>query len=337
MSPGGSAALARERAVAFLLATRSRRGWWRDFDTLVGPSDEWITGYVGAVLARTGHPQARGAADEAWRRLRARRPWARGWGFNLKVSSDADSTIWALRLAEELGETGSWRARRAARGVARRIDPAGGVATYTAEGPLKLWTRAFRGASFEGWCTPQVCVTAAAGGLQSLPRRPDALRWLEARREPDGRWTAYWWCDDEYATALAVTALRSRPGTDELLDDAARWAAGRIGPDGMAASALDSVGRSAFATACAVEVMLAADRREHADIVDAAIGGLLAAQRHDGSWEPSAVLRIPPPSHVDPEEYDGYTVERRATGGLILDNFACYTTATVLSALLKAG
>jgi hypothetical protein len=39
------------KALDFLLTTRSPDGFWRDFWTPAGMSDAWVTGYVGAVLA----------------------------------------------------------------------------------------------------------------------------------------------------------------------------------------------------------------------------------------------------------------------------------------------
>src|SRR5215208_4821588 len=155
-----------EGAIEFLLNARVRRGWWQDFDTTRGLSDEWVTGYVGAALAAVPRARAAQAAREAWRLLMTRRQWSGGWGFNPKVPPDADSTQCVLRLAHAIGTGRSPRARRGHRLLARHIQPSGGIATYSASGPalfylvadnlLSLLRRKPR-VSFRGWSAAHVC------------------------------------------------------------------------------------------------------------------------------------------------------------------------------------
>ena len=71
-----------EGATDFLLDARDERGWWRDFDTLAGASDEWVTAFVGTALAVAGDDRSMRAAWQAWRLLSRRRWWSAGWGYN---------------------------------------------------------------------------------------------------------------------------------------------------------------------------------------------------------------------------------------------------------------
>ena len=81
------------RATSFLISQRSKSGWWRDFDTLAGPSDEWVTAYIGSWLAAIDSSEAKQAARMSWTLLRHRRWWSAGWGYNATVPADADTTL----------------------------------------------------------------------------------------------------------------------------------------------------------------------------------------------------------------------------------------------------
>jgi hypothetical protein len=63
---------------------------------------------------------------------------------------------------------------------------------------------------------------------------------------------------------------------------------------------------------------------------------LLGSQGPDGSWDPSARLRIPPPEVVDPDRYEAWAEGGRGGGSVQSDHNACFTTAAVLLALAAA-
>ncbi len=110
------------RGVDFLLAAQETQGWWTDFNLAAGPSDEWVTGYVGAMLVNIGDVRAYEAAVTAWRLLNTRRHRVDGkWGYNRLPPGDADSTGWALQLARSLGQLEVARARDARRGADRAL------------------------------------------------------------------------------------------------------------------------------------------------------------------------------------------------------------------------
>lgn len=241
------------RGHAFLLRTQHGEGWWADFWLSPGKSDGWVTAYAGGVVAAAGDAGSRSAACAAWQWL-ARRP-SPGWGYNGLTPDDADSTAWAIRLAEVVGAGHTERMARARALLATHVHPDGGVSTYGDDGAIRSFIGAPAGLRFDGWCRPQPCVTAAAaaGGLGDGA----VLRYLRAVQKDDGHWLSYWWCEDEYATAMAATALgrHGRDRDDNLrVAQAAAWAAGRLGSNGYAVSSVCPTG-SPFATALALRTL----------------------------------------------------------------------------------
>lgn len=322
-------------AVAFLVRARGRGGWWHEYDTLAGSSDEWVTGYVGSALASVPEPAAMRTATYAWRLLKTRRWWSAGWGFNRRVPPDADTTAWVLRLHRALGVTGSRRARRARRYLRAHVRPDGGVATYAAEGPIRWFTRLQPKVSLRGWCSSHTCVSAAVALVADADNRRKIVEYLRRSQNPEGNWVGYWWCEDAYATALAAEALELASNSGDLhrIGSAVEWACRRIGPEGAARSQYEPAG-SAFGTSCCLRILLLSARRGVArDRLRAAVTWLLRQQRSDGSWQPSAVLRIPPPHVLDPKHYVPWIVGGRAGGSVQVDRGGVFTTATVLSAL----
>lgn len=313
-----SADAALAHGIAFLRDRQDARGRWLDYDDAgPGPSTEWTTALVGTALARTGEPAGLLAARRAWRWLRARRPLTGGWGWSALFPRDADSTAWGLLLAEALDERGlAWA--RARRVLAAHVDEQGGVSTFHARA-LRPFRVALGYESVEGWTAAHGCVTALAASVPGVaPRVKDALR---ARQDAQGGWPAYWWPSDEYSTALAAEALA--PENERAGD----LLASRIGPSG--AVAVDGE-PSAFATAWAARGLVACRRAKEAAL---AAEWLEGEQRADGSWAPSAWMRIVPPDVVDPAQVERWERGLGAPGGAIVDTRAHVTTASVVGAL----
>lgn len=312
-----------ERAILFLLQARNSTGGWKDFESLEGGSDEWVTAYVGAALAAISYKPAQLAAREAWTYINACRGSLAGWGYNSAQPVDMDSTAWGLRLAYQVGQMHSTRARAAEKLIRRRIRPGGGLSCYIADAyPSKQF---YSNPSMKGWCGIHTCVTAAAAveGFGKKPRNH-----LRLSQKKDGSWKGYWWEDDEYPTALAVRALADYGIKEDRsrLEKAAGWALRQFGRRGVVFSKARGAD-STFATAGALHILTAADIRPipH-DLISQSALWLLSHQRTDGSWPASAWLRIPPAHIIRP---------RKNTKGMfaVLDQKRIFTTATVLSAL----
>jgi hypothetical protein len=337
-----------DKAIAFLLQARVKEGWWQDFFTPAGVSDAWVTGFVGTALAGNPDPRARAASRAAWQLLVDRETQTGGWGYHAQVPADADTTLWSLQLAEALGLGDTDRAQRAYTFLVRHIHSNGGVSTYEQESPIRNYMGLPDGiVSFEGWCSPHTCVTAAAAGLPEF--RVQILSDLRRRQQADGRWVSYWWFEDEYCTALAATALSlyGREVSDrQQVEKAVSWAVERL----QQLQSGQQMGEFAIAW-CLQLLTLAPDFTVVRELCRQSGQYLLDRQRADGSWQPSARLRVPRPDCLDPasvEHWQLWTGKFAAPLTLAqvlentfniyaLDRARIFTTATVLQALQRVS
>lgn len=308
---------ARDAGVGFLLGRQSEAGLWSDFALAPGLSDEWITGYVGDRLA--GIPGTDGATERAWSALVARRQerGGRGWGYNVHVPQDADSTAWALRLAHRLGREDDPAAADALASMSGFVHDDGMLGTYGPTGDIARFIGADEGQDFRGWTAPHACVTAAAAGL---PGVVDTQALLSAQRD-DGRWHSYWWVSDTFASALAVEALAADPEAGPALARAADWGVSMLGSPGL----------TAFETANLVLLLARADRWHRRG--DEAVRALAHSMQPDGSWPSGAFLRVPHPQDTDPDAVVDWIPGGRIEGALVQDLRRVFTTATVTHAL----
>ncbi|WP_395850716.1 squalene--hopene cyclase [Cystobacter fuscus] len=305
---------------------------------------------MGDVLAGMRESEARGAADAAWRFLEQVAVPEGGWSYNARVPGDGDSTLWGLRLAEALGREDSDRARAARDFLERHLREDGGLTTYASPHPVRNYIGLPPVFPFKGWTQSHSCVTAAGAHLTSFRER--LHEYLIQQQLEDGHWPAYWWFEEEYATAEAVTALagagrkatQCEPGIASRLERAARWALGRAGR-WMDTS---GSGSSTFALAHGLRVMArAAPSEPLTDSLSQGVARLCESQTPGGSWPASARLRVPRPdvtvpnpraewtpwTGLPPGEPSPAVILKHTFTNYSLDHFAVYTTATVLKAL----
>ncbi len=312
------------RASQWLRSAQSRSGAWGDFWTPSGISDEWVSAYVGAALARSADEDVRASARAAWRYLAGKQHTEHGWGYCARVPSDADSTAWALVLAERIGEQHSACARDALVFLgSARVE--GGFTTYANVPKIRAYIEAPRSINFSGWMQPHACVTGAAALLGSLdPRLVDEML---AAQQPDGSWRSYWWFEDAYATAMSVTALASArsPQARSAVERACGWACRRLDHD---------TAPSSFT----LSLLLAILRHGGAATQIARFTAALVAQQEpDGRWRGCARLRIPHPDATDPLSVGAW--QRWCGSGLpfniySVDLCSVFTTATAYAAIL---
>ena len=336
------------KAVNFLLQGRDQEGWWKDFFTPAGVSDAWVTGFVGTSLVRIPDANAREAASRAWQLLEQREADEGGWGYHIKVPADADTTLWSLQLAEALGQEHSARYQQAYAFLARHLKSNSGVSTYAEETPIRNYIGIGQSViSFQGWCSSHSCVTAAAASLPKLSAQ--ILPYLRQQQQADGRWCSYWWFEDEYCTALATTALslHSREKSDDQrVQKAVNWAVERLQQLGS------DTQPGEFAIAWCLQLLtLTQNFTSVRKICLAGVQYLLDSQKVDGSWPPSARLRVPRPDTVDPKTIEHWqlwtgkfaaplTLQKLLENTFNLysiDQNGIFTTATVLQSLQRVS
>lgn len=309
---------AQRAGVDFLLQRQGADGMWSDFHLAPGLSDEWITGYVGDRLASIHGTQD--ALARAWSALCARRSerGGHGWGYNVHVPQDADSTAWALRLAQDVGCASDPVAVDARASFAPFVHADGMLGTYGPTDEIARFIGADPNQDFRGWTAAHPCVTAAAAGVRGVVD-PQVL--MSAQR-PDGRWRSYWWASDTFATALTVEALASVPEAAPARLRAAEWAT----------HMLTSPGLTAFEVANLVIVRSIAGEMD-----GKALQGLSFAMLPDGSWPSGALLRVPHPQDTDPDAVIDWLPGGRIEGAIVEDLRRIFTTATVVHALALAA
>jgi hypothetical protein len=309
---------ARAVGTAFLVERQSPEGLWSDFLLAPGLSDEWVTGYVGDRIS--GEPGTRDALDRAWQALstRCRERSGVGWGYNVHVPQDADSTSWALRLANRLGHGSDVVAVAARESLVHFVHPDGMLGTYGATDEIRRFIGASPTLDFRGWTASHACVTAAAAGIDGLV---DPAVLLAAQR-PDGRWQSYWWASDSFATALTVESLLPYPAAAPALVRAGDWALSALTADRL----------TAFERANLLLVAALTGRSGEAP-VGAAVRALTFTMLPDGSWAPGALLRVPHPEDTDPDAVVDWIPGGRIEGAVVEDLRRVFTTATVVHAL----
>jgi len=310
---GHQAGAAIDAAVAFLLGARNQAGWWLDYDGFSeGPAEEWVTAYVAHALHMSAgaNANAHDAVVRAWRLLEKR---ARcGWGWNFLQPLDADSMVWSLRLAGDLGMEKAPKALEAIACLGRHVQADGGIATYHRD----FYADWSNGKEVNAaWYEAHACVTAAAAHLPGLGPAP--LEYLRLVQRADGFWRGYWWRSDLYTTTLAAEALAATGNADDAgrvaraVEATLAWLDRDIGGDGPR--------DPSFEMALALRTLLLSPAGPW-DRVAQLADRLRGAQLADGSWRASAALSIP-----------------NKQGELVpaIDNRRCLTTATVLEALRR--
>jgi hypothetical protein len=336
-------------AVTFLLNSRNQEGWWQDFifPQAASIGDEWVTSYVGTLLAIVPDARIPKALMQAWELLETRDHRPQGeWGYNYILCGDADSTNWGLQLAAAIGTSNTERAQRANQALTTYIQADGGISTF-AEEQIRAYIKVpdLADVSFNGWCSSHVCVTAAVASLPEF--RLSLVDYLRGSQTPQGNWQGYWWSDHEYTTALAAEALAAtgEASDQSLIAQAIAWGLKRLSLQGFVATSKHPNG-SIFATAWCLRLLLLNEFDPEAKAAAlAATQWLLEQQQQNGFWMPSAYLRIPYPFDCNPNQFTQWRYydeikpgeNKRFEGSIIVDFKSELTTATVVNSLQRAS
>jgi hypothetical protein len=296
-----------ERASMALFDRVSPAGEWRDFDLPVGASTSWVTAYIGdACLEACAHASIgqcvrRRCGAAARSLLRTIRPG--GWGFNLKVPTDADSTAMAILFLRRLGLA----PLNPGQLLADFANPSGGYTTYSRTLRDDAW------ANTHSDVAPTVVRAVYDGAHRDEKRR--AIDFVLLSREPEGNWRSYWWRSDLFATEVSLRVLCWAQMSD-MCDDSASWLL------------RNSISATPFEQALHVRSLTYLSERTGARAAcRVLISELLDQQQDDGLWAPGAWLRVTDPGSSKP------WVAATQSGNLYLDR-GLFTSGTVVSSLV---
>ncbi len=313
------------RGVGFLEERQDSDGHWQDF-SVPYESDMWVTAYAGTMLSEISLGNTRSMAERsyAWLQQVANRG---RWAFADVAALDADSTIWACRLGEQLGFEISSETLEF---LHKHVCEDGQIATYLHEDFVERYGDDYQLQS-PGWYGGHPCVTSAASSLAGLPWRDRIGRALSRAQQSTGSWHGYWWIDPEYATALSIEGLLGSVEYTRNVEAAAQWLSRRV-QDGVVSTAHFPQG-SAFATGLALRGLAMAG--EHDPVQERTGAWLANAQNRDGSWGSSAALLMPNPHMMRPNPLLWLPGDRKRTRWetVFLDQHRLHTTATVINAL----
>ncbi len=229
--------------------------------------------------------------------MRKNRTPGGGWGYQVGIEDDADTTSLAIMAFRQIGE----RVPADAVDLVRSCFCAdGGVATYqSGQSRASGWQRSTADV------TP-LALWALEGAVgQKQLDRGSCYLWMN--QQQDGLWSSYWWLTRLYPTWAAIQWLRRRgpiPRRSAVVSTLAQYRA--IGPFELALRSL-----------------ILCELRVTPQPVS-----LLNAQLADGSWPGDAHMRLTDPDVLHPWR------ELHA-GPLFPDSQRVFTTATAVAALAR--
>lgn len=259
------------KAQAFLLSCQNQDGFWRDYLLPPGSSEAWTTACVGWHLAAAPNRQNfTSALNKAVNALYSIRG-PKGWGYNRKTATDADSTAWTWRF---LAKMDNHCGADAAATLTQYLSASGAARTFL---DIKR---------FGSWALEHPDVTPVVG--MALIAVEAELSIVNRVRQAcldiwkvNGQWPSFWWTINSYSTARNLEFLSESGGIPfNVSQNTWEWLIALKEPGTpfeaannlMAAVTLGKT-QTNFSTN---QVMI-----------------LLEWQLNDNSWPPSPVLAVP--------------------------------------------
>ncbi len=302
-------AMAIASAADYLVAHQSPAGQWLDFHLPTGPSDAWVTAFVGLALARLPAPFREGVLPAVQRAS----AWCEsvispdgGWGYNAFTGSDADSTAHAILFRRSVGLP----VPPASYGLLQSFQKRdGGFATYRLDDAAHSW----------GNSHPDVTPVALEALLTHLPRSHPAIRagrrYVISIQAGEGNWPSFWWNTFLYGTWVNLRLLAETG-----------W---RFDRQQCVASLLslappaDAFGLALY-SAC-LNMLGSSDASASLRMAQS-VAEILRMQRSDGSWPARPMLRLTDRTCATPWA-------ETVSGDLYADERSLFTTSTVLYCL----
>jgi len=305
------------RAINFIFLSQKSDGSWKDFKSHTrGESIYWVSSYVGLSLLQAGIPKSKLELTAKSILNRQSHEYG-GWGYHEKVIPDADSTANVILFLSNFGYKEEIN-NRAVDFLLKHKKSSGGFSTFLKSDNLENEYKNY--GSIDGWCQDISDVTAisilALKQLNLREKIQDSIKYLIKSQETDGRWKAYWWNDDIYATAYVIEALKDENKATNSIIKAQKWLLSRC-------LNLDIP----FYIALCLQGILINSKEEYKKTVEKCIRLLLSYQLSDGSFKSYTILRIPYSSNIDPWN------NKKMIEYELYDNNRVFTTATCLKAL----
>lgn len=311
------------------------QGFWRDFRSGFGESDEWVTGYVLNCVKnyKLNDSIKNQACDSLLSRLRDRG----GWSYNSLVPADADSTaICTTALATE-GRLSKINASAIIELLLLHQKQNGGFSTYYDPNKLRALWGHDELVSFEGWCSSHNSVTAnAVFALLSLGVSKDhhatkrGIDFLVSNITPRGLWKNYWWTTNLYSSNRALSLLTTYQGYMPTINKAVNSIISLQTKTGGWKNSSHRI-LCPFSTALAFLSIVVSGNSAillYKNQIKLALNWMLKHQNYDGSWSyKKAILRIPRTS--------SRPLTKKTTKE-VRDQNHIFTTATVLSSLIES-
>jgi squalene cyclase len=300
-----------DKAIAFLIRAQEPSGIWLDYAFPIGPSDEWVTSYVGFCLAEAAPDDRRvsNAIAKAAEWLVADLRTRHGAGYNWLCPADSDSTGWAVLFLRASGHKVEERLYEL---LLQRQNPDGGFATYDSDllQPGHSWASSH----------PEVTPVALRALLTRFDDRNPAVcagfDYVIKRARVNDLWPSFWWTNPVYSTCMNVTLLADAHLSRELQST------------GRAVDALPECS-DPFSIALLAEIGLSIDGQNGGAQLERRLRALCELQARDGSWPSSAILRLTHSDCPQPWRRDG------DVGDLYPDVNRLITSSTVLRSLAR--
>jgi hypothetical protein len=259
------------KAQTFLLNRQDQDGFWRDYFLPPGSSEAWTSACVGWSLAsaynRLNFTSALKRAVKAVNSIRG----PKGWGYNRKTATDADSTAWTLRFIAKMDN--HFGAEAAA--ILKQYLTTGGAA------------RTFLDTNrFGSWALEHADVTPVVGmALIAVEAESSIIKRVRQACldtwKVNGLWPSFWWSTDSYSLARNLEFLSESGGI----------------PNYVSKSTLERLISlekpcSPFEASNNLMSAIILDKKL-TDFSAHQVLVLLEWQLNDGSWPSSRVLRVP--------------------------------------------
>ncbi|MFQ6125674.1 MAG: prenyltransferase/squalene oxidase repeat-containing protein [Candidatus Heimdallarchaeota archaeon] len=308
------------RAIDYILATKETDGYWIDFSLQQGMSDEWVTAFVTAMLSKEPslHPLLTSSIEWLQKRFRP----GKGWGYNRKFPTDAETTALALLALHRLNTS---LPEDACETLLRYRLPNGGYGAYSdgdldhkhGIGPVEI--------------TSGVLLTQLEAGLIKTNIICDTVDHLLSQQRGKGGWNSFWWKDDLFATCRALHSLNAFIRFATMDNRATRL------PNTIVQSAINvvkdtnhylytqAVPNEPFALGLWLSCWFATQGHVHYSRIDRILNYLRSQQQKDGQWLSVPIKRI--------EKTIVLQSGARSEFGFYLDSKCLITTTMVIEGL----